>query len=107
MTTTERRPSEQTDAPLLDEIDPSTPGLEAELAMLERLSLDDLRLRWRNHWGRLAPAPLSRSLLFRLMAYRLQAEAFGELNGKTIRLLERLVDGGADKSCFFNGWRGQ
>ena len=66
---------------------------------LERLSLDDLRLRWRNHWGRLAPAPLSRGLLLRVMAYRLQAEAFGNLDRKTIRMLERLADDAADKSA--------
>lgn len=72
-------------------------GLEAELAELERLSLDDLRLRWRNNWGRLAPAHLSRGLLLRVMAYRLQAEAFGDLDRKTIRMLERLADDAAEK----------
>ena len=84
-------------ASLLDERSPAGEGLEAELAELESLSLEDLRLRWRNHWGRLAPAPLSRNLLFRLMAYRLQAEAFGDLDRETIRLLERLA--AADKSA--------
>jgi Protein of unknown function (DUF2924) len=74
-------------------------GLEAELAELEHLSLDDLCLRWRNHWGRLAPAHLSRGLLLRVMAYRLQAEAFGDLDRKTIRMLERLADDAADKSA--------
>jgi len=49
-------------APVSDETHPIITGLEAELAELERLSLDDLRLRWRNHWGRLAPAHLSRGL---------------------------------------------
>ena len=76
---------------------PTATGLEAELAELERLSLDDLRLRWRNNWGRLAPAHLSRGLLFRVMAYRLQAEAFGDLDRKTIRMLERLADDAAEK----------
>ena len=55
-------------------------GLEAEFAELEHLSLDDLRLRWRNYWGRLAPAHLSRGLLLRVMAYRRQAETFGDLD---------------------------
>ena len=76
---------------------PTATGLEAELAELERLSLDDLRLRWRNNWGRLAPAHLSRGLLFRVMAYRLQAEAFGDLDRKTVRLLERMANGAAEK----------
>ncbi len=81
------------------EVPPTATGLETELAELERLSLDDLRLRWRNHWGRLAPAHLSRGLLFRVMAYRLQAEAFGDLDRKTIRMLDRLADDAADKSA--------
>ena len=73
--------------------DPTTAtGFEAELAELKRLSLDDLRLRWRNNWGRLAPVHLSRGLLFRVMAYRLQAEAFGDLDRKTVRLLEQMAN---------------
>jgi hypothetical protein len=76
---------------------PSATGLEAELAELERLSLDDLRLRWRNNWGRLAPAYLSRGLLFRVMAYRLQAEGFGDLDRKAVGLLERMTNDAAEK----------
>ncbi len=82
---------------LPDERSPAGGGLEAELAELERLSLEDLRLRWRNRWGRLPPAPLSRNLLLRLMAYRLQAEAFGDLDRETIRILERLAQAVPDK----------
>jgi hypothetical protein len=79
------------------EVPPTATGLDAELAELERLSLDDLRLRWRNKWGRLAPAHLSRGLLFRVMANRLQAEAFGALDRRTVRLLERMANGAAEK----------
>ena len=97
---TARRPPLQSAANAIGADAPSTTtGLEAELAELERLSLDDLRLRWRNNWGRLAPAHLSRALLLRVMAYRLQAEAFGDLDRKTVRLLERLADDAADKSA--------
>ena len=49
------------------------PPIDAELAALEGLGVEELRLQWRNRWGRLAPAHLSRTLLFRLMAYRIQA----------------------------------
>jgi hypothetical protein len=76
---------------------PTATGLQAELAELARLSLDDLRLRWRNNWGRLAPAHLSRGLLIRVMTYRLQAEAFGDLNRKTVGLLQRMTNGAAEK----------
>jgi hypothetical protein len=67
------------------------PQIDAELEALEGLGLDGLRLQWRNRWGRLAPAHLSRGLLFRLMAYRIQAEAFGDLDPAAARLLDRLA----------------
>ena len=85
-----RRPPKPTAAHIGDESSPAGGDLEAELAELETLSLDDLQLRWRNYWARLAPARLSRNLLFRLMVYRLQAEAFGDLDRETIRILERV-----------------
>jgi len=39
----------------------------------------------------------SRGLLFRVMAYRLQAGTFGDLDRKTVRLLERTADGAEEK----------
>jgi hypothetical protein len=67
------------------------PQADAELEALEGHGLDELRLQWRNRWGRLAPAHLSRGLLFRLMAYRIQVEAFGDLDRHAARLLDRLA----------------
>ena len=98
MSTASRPQAEPAAASVSDETHTIGTGLESELVELERLSLDDLRLRWRNHRGRLAPAHLSRGLLLRVMAYRLQAEAFGDLDRKTVRLLEQMADGAADKS---------
>ena len=95
--TVRRRLPEASAGSVRAESPPTATGLEAELAELERLSLDDLRLRWRNNWGRLAPAHLSRGLLFRVMAYRLQAEAFGDLDRKAVGLLERMTNGAAEK----------
>ena len=97
--TARRPPLECAAEPITAEVPSTARSLEAELAELERLSVDDLRLRWRNHWGRLAPAHLSRALLFRVMAYRLQAEAFGDLDRKIIRLLKRLGDDVAHNSA--------
>jgi hypothetical protein len=94
----QRPRSESAVGPISDETGSVGAGFEAKLTELERLSLDDLRLRWRNNWGRIAPGPLSRGLLLRVMAYRLQAEAFGDLDRKTIRMLERLANDVADKS---------
>jgi hypothetical protein len=98
-TRTARPPLESAAKPIGAEAPSIARGLDAELAELERFSLDDLRLRWRNNWGRLAPAHLSRTLLFRVMAYRLQAEAFDDLDRKIIRLLDRLADDQAHKSA--------
>ena len=69
-------------------------GLRTEIAALEHLDLSGLRLQWRNRWGRRAPANLPRSLLCRVMAYRLQADVYGDLDPKTKRTLERLGEKG-------------
>jgi Protein of unknown function (DUF2924) len=42
---------------------------------------------------RKAPEPLPRHLLFRILAYRLQAERLGELDKETVRLLDRIAWG--------------
>jgi hypothetical protein len=63
--------------------------LEKEIEEIERLSLDDLRIRWRNVSGRLAPAYLSHGLLARILAYRVQAQAYGDLDRNTARALAR------------------
>jgi Protein of unknown function (DUF2924) len=68
-----------------------TARVRGEIEALERLGLDELRLRWRNRWGRLAPAHLSRTFLFRLMAYRLQAEALGDLDRQTAAMLSKMA----------------
>ena len=92
-----RSRSKVTAAHLPDECSSAGRDIEAEIAGLESLPIEDLRLRWRNHWGRLAPAALPRNLLFRLMAYRVQAERFGDLDRATIRILGRLAE--AEKSA--------
>jgi len=65
--------------------------IDANFAALEGLGVEELRLQWRNRWGRLAPAHLSRALLFRLMAYRIQADACGDLDRATAKMLDRLA----------------
>ncbi len=65
--------------------------VHAEVEAIERVDLGALRIQWRNRWGRLAPASLPRGLLYRVMAYRIQAEAHGDLDRETVRLLDRLT----------------
>lgn len=61
------------------------------MADLAALDLDALRRRWRRLNGRPAPEHLPRHLLIRLVAYRIQAEAFGDLDSKSVKLLQKLA----------------
>jgi hypothetical protein len=61
--------------------------LDASVASLSRLNLDELRLQWRNHLGGIAPAHLPGWLLMRVLAYRIQAAAFGDLDRAILRRL--------------------
>jgi hypothetical protein len=68
---------------------------------LSALDLDGLRLQWRNLFGRNAPAHLTKPLLSRILAYRLQADAYGDLDPDVRRALKgvrRSAEAGADKS---------
>src|SRR6266496_1573979 len=56
-------------------------------------ALPTLRARWRSVFRRKAPDHLPRHLLFRILAYRLQAERLGDLDKQTVRLLERMASG--------------
>lgn len=73
-------------------IGPTTPDSEAidvEIAHLRGLDIDALRARWRTVFRRKAPPRLPRHLLLRTLAYRLQAEALGDLNPATRQLLDK------------------
>jgi hypothetical protein len=67
-------------------------ALENEIAHLRGLDLDGLRARWRSLTGRAAPSHLPKTLLLRVLAYRVQAAALGDLDKPTIRLLDRIAD---------------
>src|SRR5271166_3192277 len=71
--------------------------LDASVASLSGLNLDQLRLQWRNHLGGIAPAHLPGWLLMRVLAYRIQAAAFGDLDRTILRRLrdDALESGGA------------
>jgi hypothetical protein len=66
-------------------------AIEAEIARLRSLALDALRRRWRAVFGRTPPAPLSKDLLGRMMAWRLQEQAFGGLDRESLSFLEGLA----------------
>ncbi len=69
---------------------PAAEGLATELEALARLDLAGLRVQYRNRTGRIAPTRISRPLLLHVLAYRIQADAFGDLSRDTRRRLERL-----------------
>jgi len=78
-------------------VDPET--LAGDLASLEQLDLGELRVQFRNRTGRIAPARISRPLLLRVLAYRIQADAFGDLRTDVRRMLEGLASAsGTDPS---------
>jgi Protein of unknown function (DUF2924) len=65
--------------------------VEDEIAHLRGLDLRGLRSRWQSVFGRPAPAHLTRHLLFAVIAYRLQADRFGDLDHPTRQVLDRTV----------------
>ena len=68
---------------------PDRQKIDVEIARLRNLHVTELRSRWHIAFGRPAPAHLSRHLLFHSLAYRLQADRLGDLDGESQRLLDR------------------
>ena len=66
-------------------------SVEDEIAHLRGLELGGLRARWLSVFQRPAPAHLTRHLLFTVIAYRLQADRFGDLDHQTKQVLDRTV----------------
>src|SRR5215212_1030258 len=67
------------------------PGLAADLQALQHLDLYELRVRWRKLTRRAAPEHLWRSLLLRMLAYKLQARVLGDLDQDSARFLASIV----------------
>jgi hypothetical protein len=67
--------------------DPETLGIE--IARLRDLDVRDLQKRWHVMFRRRPPPHLPRHLLFRMLAYRLQADHLGDLDTGIVRILDR------------------
>jgi DUF2924 family protein len=70
-------------------LQPDRKAIDVEIARLRELDVGALRARWHTVFGRRAPAHLPRHLLFRILAYRLQADHLGDLDPESLRLLDR------------------
>ena len=66
-------------------------AIAAEIDRIRSLRLDPLRRQWQRVFGRVPPAGLSKDLLGRMIAARLQERAFGGLDRDSLRLLQSLA----------------
>ena len=67
---------------------PDPAAIEAEIARIRSLDINALRRRWQAAFGRTPPVALSKDLLGRMLAFRLQERAFGGLDRQSLRLLD-------------------
>lgn len=63
--------------------------LDIEIARLHDLDVEALRARWRTILRHKAPPHLPRHLLIRILAYRLQANQYGDLDATLKGVLDR------------------
>ena len=77
--------------------------IEDEIAHLRGLDLEGLRARWHSVFQRPPPAHLGRHLLFSIIAYRIQADRFGDIDHETRQLLDRTeaMESGRAMSCVY------
>jgi Protein of unknown function (DUF2924) len=67
------------------------PSIEDEIVYLRDLDLRGLRSRWQSVFQRAAPAHLTPLLLFAIIAYRLQADRFGDLDHACKKMLNGAI----------------
>jgi hypothetical protein len=72
-------------------VDPA--AIEAEVDRIRSLGIDALRNQWRLMFGKTPPRGLTKDILGRMIAYRIQEEAFGGLDRETAQFLDRLARG--------------
>ena len=72
----------------------------AEIDRISGLPLAAVQVLWRTYFGKSAPA-VSRELLVRMLAWRIQEEAFGGHDAATLRLLDAYRRQDVDKVVLF------
>ena len=71
--------------------DPREAQVEREIARIERMTLVELRQTWLTRFGAAAPKLKGRDLLIRVLAFRLQADVFGDHSPAVKRKLAHLA----------------
>jgi hypothetical protein len=81
-------------------------SIEDEIAHLRGLDLKGLRARWQSLFQRLPPDHLPRHMLFAILAYRIQADRFGDLDYETKQFLDQTetTDSGTTISARLTGF---
>jgi hypothetical protein len=79
----------------------SPAAFAAEISRLSGLPLKEVRAAWCSEFRRDPPKGLSRDLLIRMLAWRLQEEAFGGHDAETLKLLKTFAGQDADKVVLF------
>ena len=70
-------------------------SLNQTVTKLTSANLDEARATWRSEFRKEPPKCLSRDLLIRMLAWRIQEKAFGGHDRQTMRLLDGLARGKA------------
>jgi hypothetical protein len=65
----------------------------AEVEKLRSLGKDELRVRWSTLFGKTPPPALTKDLLGRMIAWRIQEKCYGGHDKATLRLLDGLARG--------------
>jgi hypothetical protein len=78
----------------MDQESQDAAAIEARIGQIRTLGIEALRKRWRLMFGAVPPRGLTKDLIARMIAYRIQSEAFGGLDRETVRLLDPLAHGG-------------
>jgi hypothetical protein len=67
--------------------------VRAEVETLRSLGKDELRARWTKMFGKAPPPALTKDLLGRMIAWRIQEQFYGGHDKATLKLLDRLARG--------------
>jgi hypothetical protein len=72
--------------------------VRAEVEILRSLGKDELRARWTKMFGKAPPPALTKDLLGRMIAWRVQEKFYGGHSKATLKLLDRLARGETTKA---------